>query len=131
MLVKTTVKPSQIEGLGLFADQLIPRGTAVWRFTPGFDLLIDGRQLASLSPAARSQFRKYSYVSKKTHQYVLCFDDARFFNHDANPNVTCTYSPTADGEEDICYANCDIQNGQELTCDYSEFDAGPREGFVH
>jgi SET domain-containing protein len=37
VLVKTKVKESPIHGLGLFADQFIPKGTEIWRFTPGFD----------------------------------------------------------------------------------------------
>ena len=130
MLVKTVVRPSIIEGLGLFADQDIPQGTPVWQFTPGFDLLVDPRKLTDLSPAARDQFLKYAYVSKKSGKYVLCFDDARFFNHDANPNVSCTYSAHAVGEEDICLACRQIPKDEEMTCDYREFDSAlPKDSF--
>ena len=38
LLVKTHIAPSQIHNLGLFADEFIPAGTEVWRFTPGYDL---------------------------------------------------------------------------------------------
>jgi SET domain-containing protein len=130
MLVKTIVKPSTIEGLGLFADQDIPQGTPVWQFTPGFDALIEPQSLAQLPQIARDQFMKYAYLSKKSGKHVLCFDDARFFNHDANPNISCAHSAYAVAEEDICLANRKITRGQELTCNYREFDAGPPEPFI-
>jgi hypothetical protein len=33
LLVKTTIAPSPIHGIGLFADQFIPQGTRIWEFT--------------------------------------------------------------------------------------------------
>ena len=32
LLVKTTLRPSEVHGLGLFADEFIPKGIAIWRF---------------------------------------------------------------------------------------------------
>ncbi len=32
LLVRTARRPSDIHGMGLFADQFIPAGTATWRF---------------------------------------------------------------------------------------------------
>jgi uncharacterized protein len=130
MLVKTVVKPSKIQGLGLFADQHIPQGTPIWQFTRGFDLLVDPKDLKELSQVAHDQFLKYAYQSKKSGKYVLCFDDARFFNHDANPNVSCVFAANVVGEEDVCLANRQIARDEELTCDYREFDAGPAESFI-
>jgi len=130
MLVRTVVRPSQIEGLGIFADEEIVEGQAVWQFTPGLDLIVERRLLKGLSEAAYQQFIKYAYISKKTGEYILCFDDARFFNHHGAPNISCKPSPQAIAEEDVCIANRTIHRGEELTCNYREFDAGPAEAFV-
>jgi hypothetical protein len=108
----------------------IPQGTPVWQFTSGFDALVQPLNLARLSQIARDQFLKYAYLSKKSAMYVLCFDDARFFNHDANPNASCAHSVSTVDDEDICLANRTIERGQELTCDYREFDAGSVEPYV-
>jgi hypothetical protein len=45
LLVKTRIGASPIHGFGLFTDELIPSGTPVWRFTPGFALDLDPRVL--------------------------------------------------------------------------------------
>ena len=38
-MVKTKIGPSGIAGISLFADQIIPKGTVVWRYQECFDLL--------------------------------------------------------------------------------------------
>ena len=48
--------------------------------------------------------------------YELCSDDARFFNHSDEPN-------TGSISNDTDVALRDIQQGEELTCDYRTFDA--------
>ncbi len=120
LLVKTKIGPSEINGTGLFADQFIPKGTLVWKFQYP-DLKIDKSELPKLSEPAREQFLKYAYLNPKTDRYVLCFDDSRFFNHSDNPNCIDTEFP--DDTEGINVAVRDIQAGEELTCNYKEFDA--------
>ena len=39
-------------------------------------------------------------LDPKTNKYILCFDDARFFNHSDNPNCIDTESP--DDSEGYC-----------------------------
>ncbi len=122
MLVKTRLGLSSIHGIGLFADEDIPKGTRVWEFTPGFDQAIPREQIDRVPEASRSDFLKYSYTSKKNgHYYILCCDDARFFNHSDEPNVV-GFS-TGNGDEDLDVASRDIQRGEELTCDYRSFEA--------
>lgn len=129
LLVKTTLKLSPINGIGLFANQFIPKGTNVWVFCKGFDQKIDIKEVEHLSEFSYSQFEKYAYLSRKSNKFILCFDDARFFNHSRNPNVSCIFENISE-EEDICYAIKDIAVGEELTCDYRDFDAGPLEEFI-
>ncbi len=120
LLVKTKIGPSKISGIGLFADQFIKKGTVIWKFQPGFDLRVDKKALNKLSKPAKKQFLRYAYLNPDTHKYVLCFDDARFFNHSENPN--CIDVPS-DDKEGLTVAARDIKKGEELTCNYKDFDA--------
>ena len=121
LLVKTKIGPSRIHGIGLFANQFISKGTLIWKFQSGFDLKIEESELIKLSEPAKEQFFNYAYLNAKTNKYILCFDDARFFNHSDDPNILDIESP--DDEEGMNIADKDIQEGEELTCDYKVFDA--------
>lgn len=48
LLIKTKIGPSKINGIGLFADEFIPKGTSVWRFMPSLDLEIPIREASEL-----------------------------------------------------------------------------------
>ena len=121
LLVKTKIGLSQINGIGLFADQFIPKGTVTWRAIEPFDLKISKEEMDKLSEPAKQIFLKYSYLSKWSKKYVLCFDDARFLNHSESPNVICG-EQTVEGEETVDIAARDIYPGEEITCDYRSFD---------
>lgn len=121
-MVKTRIGPSKIKGagLGLFASEFIPKGTTTWRFMPGLDLVVPEDVLLQLSEPARAQFLNYCYVDKFTKHFILCFDDERFINHSDKPNII--QSKAGDEVEGIEVAVRDIQEGEELYCDYEEFD---------
>ena len=121
LLVKTKIGPSNIAGTGLFADEFIPKGTPIWKYMSGFDLKIGKNKLQELSGPSRAQFLKYAYLNPKTSRYILCFDDAWFFNHSDQPNCIDTVSPY--DEEGIDIAARDIKKGEELTNNYHEFDS--------
>lgn len=117
LTVKTKIGQSKIAGIGLFADGFIPKGTLVWKFQKGFDLELSKSQFDELSEPAKEQVLNYCYFNSKTQKYIVCSDDARFFNHSDNPNVSS-------GPEDdhIDKALKDIQIGEELTQNYKMFD---------
>lgn len=122
LMVKTKIGPSTIQGagLGLFADQDIPKGAVTWRFMPGLDLIVPEDTLLQLSEPARAQFLNYCYVDKYTKHFILCFDDERFINHSDQPNIVQT---KAENEtEGFEVAARDIKKGEELFCDYESFD---------
>lgn len=129
ILVQTKLGVSPIEGIGLFAAEFIPKGTAIWKFQPGFDLEIDETAIKQLSVPAKEQFLKYSYVNPVSKKYVLCFDDTRFFNHSDTPNTKSTHPH--DDHKDVVVAMRDIQSGEELTTDYREFhDESEKETYI-
>jgi SET domain-containing protein len=115
LLVKTKLGVSSVHGIGLFAAQFIPKGTATWEYHPEFDTSYSSEDIARMFPAPRQQVFKYSYFDKELGRYVLCFDDMRFINHSADaPNISATL------RRDV--AARDIQEGEELLCDYNCFD---------
>ncbi len=115
ILVKSKIGPSKIEGIGLFADEPIRKGTKVWGFEPKLDLVLSKDEVEKLSPAAREQFYRYAYLDKVRQKYLLCGDDARFFNHSDRPNCDETT------DNDSTFALKDIDVGEELTINYGEF----------
>ena len=127
LLLKTKIKPSPIHGIGCFADEFIPKGTPIWKFVSGFDLEISEDEFEKLPSIGQDFFNRYSYGYEKDGAvyYQLCGDDARFFNHSTTPNVIDVKN--ADGEE-IEIAARDIQEGEELTCDYRTFDLASANG---
>jgi len=119
LLVKTKLDISGIHGIGLFAAEFIPKNTVIWKFNRLIDLRCPEEEIEKLSESSRRQIQKYSYREKHTGLYVLCGDDARFFNHSQNPNCFDFYH---DKEQDLTVALRDIKPGEELTCDYALFD---------
>lgn len=112
--VHTELRLSPIHGLGCFAAQDIARGEVVWRFDEGLDVVVETSALDSLPIAAREFLSTYGYLLDGA--VVLCGDHARHMNHSADPNVI----ELADGSN---VAARDIAAGEELTCDYFDFDA--------
>jgi SET domain-containing protein len=125
LLVSTKLGVSLLEGIGLFAVEPIAAGTVIWRLHPTIDLRLTEEQIAELASPCREQARKYSYREKHSGLYVLCGDDARFFNHSASPNCLDIYN---DPDADLTVAARDIKAGEELTCNYALFDLDLIEG---
>jgi len=119
LLIKTYLKESGVEGIGCFAREKVLKGTAIWRFVDDFDLEISEETVNSLSEGCREQVLKYAYKSPHSHKYVLCSDDARFFNHSDSNNVI---NIEVEGfKEGLDIASRDILAGEELTYNYRTF----------
>lgn len=121
LMVKTRIGPSDIAGIGLFADQDIPKGTETWRFMRNFDKLLTEREIDSLPEPARSNILDHTYLDAASGQFVLCADNARFMNHADDPNTAGVHEQGAIEGYDIALR--DIRAGEEMTCDYRTFDA--------
>lgn len=116
MTVPTYVGPSAIEGVGIFAAVPIPAGSTVWQLSESLDLLLSDDQLAALPELQRDFIARYGYPHMtRPGLTVLEFDNGRFMNHDPQPNTDFT-SP------ELGWAIRDIAAGEEITCDYHEFD---------
>jgi SET domain-containing protein len=112
LLVETIVRPSQIHGLGCFANEFIPKGKRVWTFDRRIDVLVYKSQVSRLPRAMQKLLDDKGFVAVRRWRkcIVLCGDDSRYMNHSDDPNTVKNV------------ACRDIQVGEELTCDYWSFD---------
>jgi len=121
LTVRATVKPSKIEGVGLFADERIPKGTVTWKFNPRFDIFFNPEEVEQMPQVPRDLIVRYAYLSTTTGKYVYSIDDSRFANHSIHNNIDVVAFP---GELEIrALANRDIEVGEELLENYRSYDA--------
>ena len=128
LLVKTKVKESKIHGLGLFADQFIPKGTEIWRFTPTFDQKFTREQILAFPELLQIYMYKYGWRSKKSKLYIFSADDGKYFNHSDNPNCLSEYRDSE--EEVVTIAIRDIQIEGEILDNYNSFEFETSNGDV-
>src|ERR1051326_1290557 len=113
LLVRTQVGQSAIHGTGLFAVELIPQGTLMWKFQPGPDIVVPFDVIETLPPLGRELINHYGYLNEFfPGGYVLDSDNARFINHSDEPNP--------DNSTEFAFAARDIHPGEEITCDYRD-----------
>ena len=118
MLVPTYIAPSRIEGVGVFAEAAIPKGTLIWRLDPNLDRLIRRDEIASYPPLFQGFVERYGYpYPHDPEQLIVELDNGRFMNHSERPN-------TRFDDPDAGFTLRDIAAGEELTCNYAEFDSG-------
>lgn len=120
MLIKTQVRPSAIHGLGLFACALVRAGTPIWQFQPGFDHDFSPAEFAALPVVARAHTRWFCYVRRADGHVILSGDHACFINHSLTPN---TGAPPGAAATAATQALRDIAPGEEITCNYFDYDA--------
>ena len=117
-IVRTSLRPSSIQGLGCFAEEPIKQGQVVWQFDPRLDIHILLAELSSFPEAIQEHFRIYTYVEEVHGQEIMvyCADLSKHVNHSDFPNL----SDTPDDLQEIAVR--DIEVGEELTCNYYSFD---------
>jgi uncharacterized protein len=123
MLVRTYLSSSKIEGVGIFAAEPIKAGDVIWRLDPTFDVLLSDRDIQSWPDHMEEFIERYCYAHKDSPgTWVLELDNGRFMNHSVHPNTNF-------GEFYAGYAIRDIAIGEELTCNYFDFDIDFKGGF--
>ncbi len=116
LLIPTTIGPSFIQGIGLFAATDIPKDTVIWKWDPSLDMEILWSTALTWPQPAQEFLHTYAYRNVEHQTWMLCGDATRHMNHSFKPNV---HSQGPYGE-DITMR--DIQKGEELTIDYRQFD---------
>ncbi len=117
-IVKTYLDRSAIEGIGVFAGEDIADGTRVWTLVEGFDQVLSPDHVKTLPQAARDYITRYAYLLDGMIHFNA--DHGKFTNHDDNANT----KTLPDGDVVACRA---IRRGEEITCNYREFDALSQE----
>src|SRR3954470_21175324 len=123
LMVRTTVRQSEVHGVGLFADEFIPKGAMIWKFDGSVDCRYDESQLAALPEDDQERLRTYCYLNPRTRLYVYCGDNARYINHSEQPNTRdLGFEEGLFEGEGITVAARDIQQEEEILSDYRSFD---------
>lgn len=100
-------------GLGVFARELIPRGTITWAFD-FLDQVLLPSQFEAMPSVQREAVEKYVF-GDPAGNWLLCWDLARFVNHSCAS--TCR---NVGARFDI--AVLDILPGEQITSDYAELN---------
>jgi SET domain-containing protein len=124
LLISTYLAPSAIEGIGVFAAEPIARGNLMWSLNPKFDVFVHPNEIEGLPAHMQDFIARYSYPHLEMPGVVVVdSDNGRFMNHCLAPNTDFRIF-------DKGYALVDIAAGDELTCNYYEFDPGFRGFFA-
>jgi len=113
LLVKTYIDKSTIHGIGLFAEEFIPKDTLVWKMSD-LDLMLEKEKFKFLPETAQEYLRKHGDWDKELRKITMSFDNDKFMNHSFTPNIRYDSQKT--------FAKRDIQIGEEMTINYYEFD---------
>ena len=116
LMISTYVSHSSIQGFGVFAAEPIPRGQMMWLLDPRFDIFVAESEIATLPPHMREFLQRYSYPHlDRPGVVVLDSDNGKYMNHSETPNTDFRIF-------DRGFALVDIAAGDEITCNYAEFD---------
>jgi len=117
LLVETYIAISERKGIGLFTKSFIPKGTVYWIRDEKFDRVFTKGQMLELRSLAIAYIQYHGFLEKSGNWY-LCNDNARFSNHSSNPNTINHFDN--DGLIKHSSMSQDINEGEEITCDYTE-----------
>ena len=117
LLASVHLGPSTIHGTGCFTSEPIKKGQLVWVLDERLDVIVPFADLCTFPQPYQEFLLMYGYQAEHRGQKViiLCSDHAKHMNHADDPNVG----------EDADHNNValrDIAAGEELTCNYYQFD---------
>mmetsp|Transcript_64184 Transcript_64184/g.102202 ORF Transcript_64184/g.102202 Transcript_64184/m.102202 type:complete len:156 (+) Transcript_64184:156-623(+) len=124
MEIKYSVKKSGIDGagMGLFADEFVPKGKIIWRLKDEYCTIYHSKQSLEKVLAKMSREEAINHL-------VHCFnldpdtvvhetDDGKYINHSPQYNMI-QFSYTFKDRDKLClYATRDIKPGEELLENY-------------
>jgi len=123
-LVRTEIRPSPIQGVGVFAIEPIPKGTIVWAWHSGVDRTVPLSEVDKMSSVAREAFERYAFKPRGSPFWVLAVFGGCFINHSNAPNLA---SPSS-AWDSPSIALRDIGIGEELTEDYQTYNELSTDG---
>ena len=123
LLIPTFVALSKIHGYGVFTSVDVKEDTVVWEFNSSVDqMFLDDEFDAMLNVLSKENAKKiYSWSYHENGHWILCGDNAKFFNHSNNPSCKDTMGLL------ITTAKRNLIAGEELTSDYNNIDDNNRK----
>ncbi len=124
MLVKYSIENTGPKGLGVVAQEDIPKGTLVWsRDNAKYTAFSNEKEfidyLEKQSIEEQKKILMYAYAFQNI--VWLLHDDSHYVNHSADDFNMAALNP----EEDRLYATRDIKKGEEIVEDYGKFQQIP------
>jgi hypothetical protein len=88
LLIRTSLHPSPIHGVGVFTNKPIPKGQVVWVFDARIDLSVPLEEKPNFPPAIQEFLYHLIYVEimDGRKMMILCADNAKYMNHSNQPN---------------------------------------------
>lgn len=124
LLVKTKVKPSSIDGLGLYAEEDIRYGEIVEIVETDFSYKVFTQEQVDKFDELKRQY-EHDYTFKIGNNYYATIDLAKFMNHSDAPNLFWRETiPLDEAKPTVIgyfFAINDIKKGEEITVNYNEF----------
>ncbi len=102
------VRPSRIEGLGIFAARPFRAGETIRR-------IIVVREITPDAPLREALGERFDHCDYPDGKQVLIGYPDRHVNHSCDPNAWVRYQ----GEAQFLVARRDVAAGDEITCDYN------------
>ena len=127
-IVRTQVKPSIIDGKGVFAAEKITKGLIVRAYDPKKDLALTQDEFEILDDQKKAWFYHSAYLSPWSGLWICPpeGDDSSYTNHSDNNNLSVEFDEQVSSEP-YFIANRDIEIDEEITNNYHEFDSLTRQ----
>jgi SET domain-containing protein len=114
LIVPTYLEKSPIHGFGVFARTRVEKGARVWEFHEKLDIKLTPAEFDRLPLAVKEELKLHMYEPERGGTFHYEATMGKYMNHSRSPNVD--FSVTGIG-----VATRDIEEGEELTCDYRDF----------
>ena len=116
--VKYKLDKSKEHGVGLFADQDIPKETVVYTPSLLLDVNLTQAQFDSLDEKEKREIRYWGFFDEPSQKWHVDFDVSHFINH--SYDATVAQDPSY--SEAHLIATRDLKSGDELTQNYLDFE---------
>lgn len=116
--IKYKLNLSSLHGIGVFADEDIPKDFCIVEASPLLDINLSVDEFESLSDNEKQEIKHHGHYDKVLKKYHVDFNMTRFANHSESPNLSQKYN-----EKGYYIVSIqDIKKGEELTINYEDFE---------
>jgi SET domain-containing protein len=115
MMIPVDVRPSEIHGTGIFAKAHIRLNRVIWQYEPSVDRVIPPLVVKHSDPYLAEFIRARGYLSTQRPQWILCCDDAQYWNFPRKGEKANTKLGDVQEGEHLILAARDIEAGEEIT----------------